>query len=204
MSTSSWLTPYQPLIESIVSLFAPLVEVAVHDLNEGKIVAIYNNLSRRAIGEPSPLHELKIPLQDFPDVFKPYYKQNWDGTPLKCTSITIRDQNRQPIGLICINMNTSLLQGTQDLLFQLLSVEKDAENPIDTFGGNVEIQIKNLISEHLKTHNLTFSSLNNKQKKDLILFLYHKGAFNFKNAVPFVAKYLNVSRASIYNYLKAD
>ncbi len=46
--------PFEPIIEAIVELFHPFVEVAVHDLEKGKIVALYNNLSRRAVGEASP------------------------------------------------------------------------------------------------------------------------------------------------------
>ena len=47
--------PYETFIQAIVELFHPFVEVAVHDLETGKIVALYNNLSGRKVGDTSPL-----------------------------------------------------------------------------------------------------------------------------------------------------
>ena len=54
------LKPYQHLIDAIVMLFDPYVEIAVHDLKNGTLAAIYNSFSKRKIGEKSPLKELKL------------------------------------------------------------------------------------------------------------------------------------------------
>lgn len=72
------LKRYQPFIESIVELFHPYVEAAVHDLKSGKIAAIYHNISRRKTGDATPIRELNVDADKFPDHFKPYYKRNWD------------------------------------------------------------------------------------------------------------------------------
>ena len=72
----SW-RPYEPFIKAIVDLFHPFVEAAVHDLSKGKLVAIYHNISQRKVGDSSPLHELKVSTNQFPDYFDPYYKRNW-------------------------------------------------------------------------------------------------------------------------------
>lgn len=44
-----------PFIESIVQLFHPFVEVAVHDLSEVKVIVLYHNISQRKIGNPITL-----------------------------------------------------------------------------------------------------------------------------------------------------
>lgn len=196
--------PYESLLKAIVELFNPFVEAAVHDLNKGKIVAIYHNFSRRNVGDSSPLHELKIDISDFPDYFSAYSKTNWDGRPLKCTSITIRDEHHQPVGLICINIDTSFMQDTHQLLDQFLKIKDEAGNPVEIFGGSCEEQTSLAIQQYLQEKQLSLSHLSRDQKKDLVQNLFNKGIFNFKNAAPFIAKQLKISRATVYNYIKAE
>ncbi|WP_068471460.1 helix-turn-helix transcriptional regulator [Candidatus Protochlamydia phocaeensis] len=199
---SQELRIYQPLIEALVKLFHPFVEVAVHDLKAGKIVALYHNISQRKVGDPTPLQELRIETSQFPAYFEPYYKRNWDGRPLKCTSITIRDQQQEAIGLICFNVDTRFFQEARQLLNVFLNVKDEGENPIELFGGDSQEQIQQFIQHYLHEHHLALSHLNRQQKKEMVLYLYAKGIFNYKNAIPSVAQYLKLSRASIYNYLK--
>ena len=193
---------YEPLIQAVVELFHPFVEAAVHDLEQGKLVAIYHNISQRQIGDPSPLNELKVNIKDFPSYFAPYYKQNWDGRALKCTSITMRNKNGDPVGLICLNIDTSFFQDGYRLLETFLKTKRDAANPIEIFGSQCEEQALSVIQQYLDEKHLSLGHLNREQKKELVQQLYRKGIFNFKNAVPFVSKKLNTSRASVYNYVK--
>lgn len=189
---------YRPFIEAIVELFHPFVEVAVHNLETGKVAAIYHNLSRRKVGEKSPLHELKVNVDDFPSYFSPYYKQNWDGRPLKCTSITLRGLSGKPVGLICVNVDVNFFQEGYELLTAFLKTKEGADNPIEIFGTPIENQLNAI----LKEKKLSLNHLNREQKKELVQHLYQKGLFNFKNAIPFIAKKLKSSRATIYNYIK--
>lgn len=193
---------FEPLIQAIVELFHPFVEAAVHDLKSGKLMAIYHNISQRKVGDPSPLQELKVNTQDFPDYFSPYYKKNWDGRTLKCTSITLRDEKGKPGFLICFNVDASLMLDTHQLLGQFLQIKDEAENPIEIFGSQCEEQATAIIQKYLAAKNLSLAHLNRDQKRDLVQHLYEKGIFNFKNAAPFVALHLNISRASVYNYIK--
>lgn len=193
---------YEPLIKGVVELLEPFIEVAVHDLRRGKLVAIYHNISRRNVGDPSPLHELKIDMKEFPDYFQPYYKQNWDGRPLKCTSITIRNREGAPVGLICLNMDVSAFQEGFQLLEKFLGIKAEAENPIEIFGGGCEEQGSLMIEEYLGENHLSLGHLTRGQKKDVVQWMHGKGFFNFKNAVPFIAKKLKMSRATIYNHIK--
>lgn len=192
---------YEPMIKAIVELFHPFVEAAVHDLEKGKLVAIYHNISQRIIGDDSPIKELKVDTQDFPDYFPSYYKKNWDGRSLKCTSITIRDKKDKAVGLICFNVDTSFAQDAHQLLERFLQAKDKAENPVEIFGSQCEEQAISLIQCYLEEKQLSLNHLNRNQKRELVRHLYLKGIFNFKNAAPFIAQYLNISRASVYNYL---
>ena len=129
---------YEPIIQAIVELFHPFVEAAVHDLQQGKVVAIYHNISQRKVGDPSPLKELKVNVKDFPDYFCPYYKENWDGRPLKCTSITMRNKKGDPIGLICINIDPRVSQDGVRILYDFSKTKTEAANRIQLFGPKFE------------------------------------------------------------------
>lgn len=196
------LKPYQNFIDAIVALFDPFVEVAVHDLQNGTLAAIYNSFSKRKIGEKSPLKELKVNIDEFPDVFSPYKRRNWDGKELKCTSITLRDEAGNPVLLICFNLDASVLVQTKDILEAFLKIKTESANPIEAYAEGYEQQISSLTAHFLKEHQISKNSLDRNNKKELIEFLYRKGVFHFKNSVPFIAKSLKLSRASIYNYIK--
>jgi predicted transcriptional regulator YheO len=193
---------YEPLIRAVVELFHPFVEAAVHDLKKGKVVAIYHNISQRKVGDPSPLKELQVNVEDFPDYFEPYYKENWDGRPLKCTSITLRDKRGKAVGLICFNVDTRFMQEARHLLDIFLNTKEKAANPIELFGAQCEEQTMAIIQQYLDEKHLALNFLNREQKKEVVQQLFLKGIFNYKSAAPFIAKKLNISRASVYNYIK--
>ncbi len=193
---------FLPMVEAVVDLFAPFVEAAVHDLSSGKLVAIYNNISKRKVGDRTPLKELGTPVDKFPDYFDPYYKTNWDGRQLKCTSITIWDERGRPAGLICLNMDTTFFRNIQLNLASLLEVKATADNPLEIFENNWKDKINIFVQDHLKKHKATIDSLDRRQKKELVQELYNRGVFNYKNCAVYIADLLNVSRATIYNYLK--
>lgn len=193
---------YLPIIEGIVSLFNPFVEAAVHDLSTGEIAALYNNISRRKVGDPSPLHELKMPVEKFPDVFDPYYKTNWDGRRLKCTSITVRDEKGRPIALICFNFDTTVFREIDLNLKTLLEVKQTAENPIELFNENWQQRVNDCITNYLKENNITLVVLSKEQKKEAVIRLYQHGLFNYRRAADYIAEKMNISRATVYNYLK--
>ncbi|MCH9627129.1 MAG: Transcriptional regulator DauR [Chlamydiales bacterium] len=189
-------------IQGIVDLLHPFVEGVVHDLHSGTLAAIFNNISQRKVGDPTPLHELNIPTNQFPDYFPPYYKSNWDGRKLKCISMTIRDHKNAPIGLICFNLDVSLFQDIENRLSTLLQLEEDSRSPVEQFGTNWKEQVHLHIDRYLSENQQVFSRLTRSQKRSLIQHLYAKGLFNYKNAASLIADILGISRASLYNYLK--
>lgn len=192
-----------PFLEGVVNLFYPYAEGAVHDLKQGKVVALYNNISRRQVGDPSAVTELGVDPKDFPDVFEPYYKTNWDGKQLKCISVTIRDDAGTPIGLICVNFDTSVFQTMNVQIEKLLSLTNQASlNPVEQFGTNWQQQVSDFIDAYAKKHNVAVSAMTKQQKAALVSEMYDHALFNYRDAAAYVAKQLGVSRTTIYNYLK--
>lgn len=202
MSADPFTQRYIPMIQGIISLFAPFVEIAIHDVESGRISAIFNDITNRKVGDISPLKTLQLPVDQFPDVFEPYYETNWDGRKIKCTTITVRDDHHKPVTLICINFDVSVFSDMQVNLETFLKVRQDTGNPVELYGGNWQEKIDDLISHFLLKHKLILGKLSREQKKSLIEELSKEGVFFFKNAAPYIAQKLDISRATIYNYLK--
>ena len=202
MKVEEVLKTYEPVIKGAVVLFTPFLEVAVHDVRNNTIAALYNTISNRKVGDPSPLAILKTPLDKFPDVFEPYYETNWDGKKIKCTTVTIRDEKKKPVALICYNLDTSAFQEMQESLNLFLNVKEDSANPVEMFSEQWQERVDQSINAFLLEHKLRIGSLDNTQKKQLVEELSKQGIFFLKNAAPYVANKLKISRATVYNYLK--
>jgi predicted transcriptional regulator YheO len=193
-----------PMVEGIVKLLHPYAEGAIHDLQAGKIVALYNNISRRRVGDLSVVTGLGVDVKDFPDVFEPYYKTNWDGKKLKCTSITVRDSAGAPIGLVCVNFDTTIFEHMNLQLDTFLALQSKGLNPVEQFAENWQKQTMDFIQNYAAEHNLALGAFTKKEKADLVQQLYDHGLFNYRDAASYVAQTLGVSRTTIYNYLKEE
>ena len=194
------------VLEGISKLFHPYVEAVLHDLESGNIAAIYNNLSKRAVGDRSAISKfVGNSADEFPDIFEPYYKTNWDGKRFKCVSITVRDDRGKPVGLMCFNFDTSVFSGINQSLMDLLAVaSKQAQNPIEQFTEDWQARVNECIGNYLKENHITLKALSKGQKRTAVNRLYNHGLFNYRNAAAYISEQLSVSRATIYNYLKEE
>lgn len=202
MKTQQIIKQHEPVIKGVLALFSPFVECAIHDIKTGKIVAIYNNISKRTVGDISPLAQLQTPFEKFPDVFEPYYETNWNNHKIKCTSITIRDDSHKPILIICFNFDVSVFADIELNLKTFLHVKETANNPVELFSENWQEKIDTFITDYLTRNNLLMTRLSRKQKQTLIYELSKQGIFFFKNAPSYIAGKLHISRATLYNHLK--
>lgn len=193
-----------PVMEGITKLFHPYVEAALHDLQSGTMVAIYNNISRRKVGEPSVVTKfIGKNIDEFPDVFDPYYKDNWDGRKFKCVSVTIRDEAGKSVGLVCFNFDTSAFGDVSANIQQLLAIgNKTAQSPVEQYTEDWRQRVNDCINNFLKENHATLPALTTDQKRTAVNRLYNHGLFNYRKAAAYVAGQLHVSRATVYNYLK--
>jgi D-arginine utilization repressor len=193
------LSHYKPIAEAISLLLFPHAEVVLHDLKTGCVGAIFNNLSKRSVGDESLLDEMNN-LSDAQDVFPPYFKTNWDGRKMKSVTAVLRNPRGKPIGLLCINLDISRWEEMH--LFILDLIKPMTEMPDFLFKNDWREKINIYVSTYLKQHALRLEVLDKPEKKKLLLALQQEGAFDTKNAASYVADVLQISRATVYNYLK--
>ncbi|MBA3815647.1 MAG: PAS domain-containing protein [Parachlamydiaceae bacterium] len=196
------LSQYISVAEAISLLYYPHAEVILHDLSSGVIAALFNNFSKREIGDESLLEGVND-FSEFPDIFPAYLKTNWDGRKIKSISATLRDPEGKAIGLLCINLDLTKWAELHNFLGSWLTNMTQSQPEI-LFKDDWREKINCYVSDYLTRMGTTLKLLNKDKKKALVLALHKEGAFKAKNAANYVADVLDLSRATIYNYLKVN
>lgn len=194
------LSAYYPLCDAIALLLQPQAEVVLHDLATETVAHIANPFSHREVGEPSLLHEI-----DFrPDValIGPYEKVNFDGRRIKSVSAVLREDGRA-VGVICINLDVTHLQSAIELLTALTRVPPGAGQPAVLFQEDWHERINQYVHAWTARNGVVITDLSRAQKLQLVGELAADGAFGGKHAASYVSRVLQMSRASVYNYLRA-
>ncbi|CAM8621741.1 Transcriptional regulator DauR-like, HTH domain containing protein [Paracoccaceae bacterium] len=194
------LSAYYPLCDAIALLLQPQAEVVLHDLATETVAHIANPFSHREVGEPSLLHEI-----DFrPEValIGPYEKVNFDGRRLKSVSAVLREDGRA-VGVICINLDVTHLQSAIELLTALTRVPPGVGRPAVLFQEDWHERINQYVHAWTARNGVVITDLSRAQKLQLVGELAADGAFGGKHAAAYVSRVLQMSRASVYNYLRA-
>ena len=198
--TNSPFQSFIPVAEAIAGLLHPHGEVVIHDLKTETIMAIFSSFSKRKTGDESLLEE----GHDFdqgPNVLGPYPKINWDGRKLKSITAVLRDEKGRAAGLVCINLDISVFDQFQNLAKAFLNTAELTEQPASLFEDDWREKINTYVDHYLRGKSKTLSGLLNAERKDLVLLLHKEGAFKGKNAAAYVGNILDLSRATVYNYL---
>jgi D-arginine utilization repressor len=193
-----------PMAQAFAKLLHPFAEVVVHDLEKDQIEAIFNPISKRQIGDSSYLDRWDFTVDPEENVIGPYEKTNYDGRKLKSISIVLRSSHGKAVGFLCVNMDVSpFLQYRETLDLFLNNIDQNiSEEKQGLFKDDIYEQINDFIQQYCRTNQLSLDSLSRVDNQNLVLRLKEHGAFKGKNATNYIARILNVSRATVYNYLK--
>ena len=205
------LDNYKSMADGVAALMYPHAEVVIHDLQRQEIVYLANNYSNREIGSPSHMDEVEFTEGD--RVLGPYRKVNWDGKVLKSISVVMRNSNGQAEAMICINLDMSDMNRMHQVLGMMLAAPEEGHQLIEDNGEQsdkvAEIfrddwheRINIFIQEWLQEKGLSLQALGRSDKRDLVLALETKGAFQGQGSANYVARCLGLGRATVYKYLK--
>jgi predicted transcriptional regulator YheO len=182
---------------------APFGEVVLHDLSdpEHAVLAIHNNLSGRAPGDPATeLGLARIADPAYAQVVANYPNRFPDGRQAKSTSIGIKDSEGNYIAALCMNLDLSLFQGLQSMLAQFSNVNAAAiSETLEPAGSDA---VRAYIDRFAARHATTPRALGAEQCRTLLRELRDAGLTDMRRAMETVAAHLGVSRATVYNYAK--
>jgi len=198
-ASPAWLELHLPLCEAIVALFHPFVEVAVHDIRRERIVALWNPLSERKVGDRSLVDELPE-SSDEARVIGPYPQVLADGRTITSVSVVLHNAKGAKRGLLCINFDRSPLDGTIDLLSRFGAPMR--ERPAELFDRDWREQIALLVDDECRTRRLRRDRLTRAQRLALVRLMDERGLFSTRHAAGHAARAVGVSRTTIYALLK--
>jgi len=131
-----------------------------------------------------------------------------DGRQLKSTSVMLRDRRGNPYGAVCINMDlTEALMGKAFL--DEFCMEETITTPLDRHVALEPItpepvghMVDRLIAESIEAVRTPVALMRKEDRMRAVERMEARGVFVMKGSIERAARALNVSRFSIYNYLK--
>lgn len=192
---------FAPIADAVAILLKPHAEVVIHDLRTETIAYIANNLSRRDVGGSS-LAELKDIGSLGSDVIGPYRKTNFDGRQLKSVTAVLRSKGGQPYGLLCINFDVAPIEAARDALNLLAAFQDAGAQPSALFHTDWQETVNTVIADFLSERGLAASALAKDDHSALVETLEQEGYFAIRNLVPYLARLLGISRATVYKHLR--
>jgi predicted transcriptional regulator YheO len=199
------LDQMKQVAEGLGRTLAPFTEVVLHDLLDPghAVLAIHNNLSGRAVGEPATeLGLARIADPAFPQVLANYANRFPDGRPAKSTSVGIKDSDGQYIAALCMNVDLNLFRSLQAMLGQFSNVDPAAavmESLAPAAGADA---IRAHIEQFAARLSTNPRALKADDRRALLRELSDAGLLEMRRSMETIAAHLGVSRATVYNYAK--
>ncbi|KFC09264.1 hypothetical protein GTGU_00989 [Trabulsiella guamensis ATCC 49490] len=199
-----------PMMEGIANQFGENCEVVLHDHSQGlesSIIAIINgHVTGRKVGDPSSNLGLEVLRgTDVNGDRHNYFTQTREGKTLRSTSIYIRDNQKQVIGALCINLDISDILQAEKTLNKMAGRPETTparqEEVNEVFVKDVNELLDYLIAECMSLINVAVINMTRQDKLNAIKFFDDKGVFLIKKSGEKICEFLNISKYTLYAYL---
>lgn len=209
--TEHILQKYMVIGEFISKCFGENVEVILHDLRdiEHSGIKIFNNyVSGRSDG--APMTEFGLNLLESKifknENFVMNYKGVTGGKILRSSTLFIKDDKGNLLGMLCVNVDITkyltMSKELNDLAYYGIRKE-DLEKPtmVADFPKSVKEMINASLSSYLTKNGYDWQRLNREEKLNIIKKLDSKGIFNLRGGISEVSESLKISEPTVYRYL---
>ena len=224
-----WTVPYfdeflgnlSLVVDAIGSIFGRHCEVVLHDLRhpERSVVAIANSeVTGRKVGSPliaAPLQDIGIKAvlessNPASEIISNYTSHTRDGRTLKSTSVIFRDSKGKANAGLCINLDLTEFHKASQLLGAICT--EDQEPPSSDASvdrrkdpappDDMTLTVKCVIDDAISSIPVPVHLAEKSHKMDALTIMHDRGLFLIKGGIEYAAGALEVSRFTIYNYLK--
>ena len=207
MLSASTLQFLFQLAKGISRQFGPNCEVVVHDLDSNdpnsSIVAIENgHVTGRKVGDgPSHvvLEALRSGRENLTDHLS-YLTRTKDGKILKSSTIYVRDDDGEAIGIFAINYDITLMLAMEENLKQFTATDQDQREP-ERISRNVGDLLDELIEQSVKIVGKPVALMTKEDKVKAIQFLNETGAFLITKSGDKVCRLFGISKYTLYSYI---
>lgn len=198
------LASYFPVVDGIAALLGDHCEIVLHSLEFLEHSAIYvvnGHNTDRKIGSPLTDKALRsLHNMQTDSVSKPYFTRSKGGGALmKSVTIAIRNKKQHVIGFICINLNLDV--PASQFLSMFTPPQEESDHAVN-FASSVEDLVAQTIDHTIDEVMTDRSIANNNKNRQIVISLFEKGIFDIKDAINQVAERLDISRHTVYLYIR--
>jgi predicted transcriptional regulator YheO len=179
-------------------------EVVLHDFSdpEHSIVEISGDVTGRVVG--GSVTEIGLALiargDDAQDQIG-YITRSGTHRVIKASTLLVRDTQDHVIGAICVNSDVTDLRAAARRLSELSG--PFSNSPADVaFADDINEVLRAVVAQAERQVGKEARYMGKSDRVAIVAELRRRGAFAVQRAVPFVADYLGVSRATVYAYLE--
>ncbi|MCD7769365.1 MAG: helix-turn-helix transcriptional regulator [Oscillospiraceae bacterium] len=199
------------IIQGLAKHFGDTTEFVVHDFRGGQelehtIVSIINgHVTGRRLGssvleiELNPMAKTYLTATTHEGLFN-CITRTPDGRTLKSSMIYLRDETDTVQGAVSVSCDITKLQLAKNSIDDYVGV-----CAADMSGGSAASSIDDflvsLIYESIDMIGVPVTFMTREQKMAGIKFLKERGAFKITKASEIIAKYYDISKYTVYNYL---
>lgn len=195
------------IADAVQTLFGPQCEVVIHDLSDLQKSLVYMKGDVTGRKEGGPATDLLAKLvQQTPE--KCDHRHNYksvtaDGRCLKSTTTIIKDTSGKAVAAFCINLDTTTyFNAIQALMPFIHDLESGIYPSKETFAESATDTIRTLFVQAVEEIGVQPASMSINEKTRFIETMKQNGVFQFKGAVEQVAGLMDVTKCTVYNYLK--
>ncbi|WP_028329420.1 helix-turn-helix transcriptional regulator [Brachyspira alvinipulli] len=199
-----------PLLEDIIrglgKQFGNRCEFVIHDYSkpfDSTIVAIVNGeVTNRKVGMGGTNIGLKVlQAKEESDGKFNYINQTLDGYFLRSSTIYLKNSKGKIMGSLCVNLDITELLNANKILEKICMSKESNDDKVDTVITNTEDLLINLIQKSIQYIGVPVANMTREDKIKGVQYLNEKGAMRIKNASNIIAKYYDISKYSVYNYI---
>ncbi len=194
----------RPIVQGIHATFGSRCEVVLHDYRdpEHSIVAVAGDVTHRNIGGSVTQMGLAVIAEGEAATDQiNYITRTQDGRVLKSSTIVLRNHEGCVFGALCINFDVTDLRMLVGALGEMAGASDAPATPV-VFSDDIGQVIRAVIDEEEVTLGRSIDRMNKQDRLTIFRALEKRGVFTLQRAVPQVAEYLGISRATAYNYLE--
>lgn len=198
-----------PIVRGLAEMFGPGCEVVLHDTRRlpHSIVAIENgSVSGRTVGDV-PTDRMLRNLRNTDDAQDVrLYISSHEGKILKSLAVTLRDEEGAPYGLLGLNYDISEVVQAQRALANFTAVGRPGSDGTpeagEIFAGDIRDVVAGMVTKIVNEMGKTPAAMSREEKMEVVTRLEERGAFLVKRSAEQVAEALDLSRYTIFAYLK--
>ncbi|WP_435532782.1 helix-turn-helix transcriptional regulator [Vibrio stylophorae] len=200
------LRSYSAVVDGLATLIGPFCEIVLHsldDLNKSAIKIANGENTGRQVGSPITDLALRM-LRDIEgserNFSRAYFTRAKGGQLMKSITIAIRNRHDLIIGLLCININ--LDAPFAQILQSLAPTQTTQSTASVNFASDVDELVDQTVERTIEEINADKTVSNNAKNRQIVMALFDKGIFDIKDAINRVADRLNISKHTVYLYIR--